>query len=146
MFDYELKYLKGTNNVEADMLSRHPIAQYIQYSVYLLKLNEIKTHQNIDNINDPKYKKNDDVFVLKKKYLFKIVVPFSLRRKNLQNAHEQFEHPGTEKMIRICVKGPGAHTRLAEGGNEANLSRLERDPKKKEQLKDLCLIQHFNDK
>ncbi|GFW29443.1 hypothetical protein TNCV_743851 [Trichonephila clavipes] len=38
MFDYEVKYLKGTNNVEADMLSRHPIAQYIQHSVHLLEL------------------------------------------------------------------------------------------------------------
>ncbi|GFW86161.1 retrovirus-related Pol polyprotein from transposon 17.6 [Trichonephila clavipes] len=83
MFDYEVKYLKGTNNVEADMLSRHPI-QYIQHSVHLLELSEIKTHQNLDNVNDPKYKKVDDVFVLKKKNLFKIVVPFffSLRRKN----------------------------------------------------------------
>ncbi|GFX29908.1 hypothetical protein TNCV_4750361 [Trichonephila clavipes] len=81
MFDYEVKYLKGTNNVEADMLSRHPIAQYIQHSVHLLELNEIKTHQNLDNVNDPKYKRVDDVFILKRKNLFKIVVPFSLRRK-----------------------------------------------------------------
>ncbi|GFX65729.1 transposon Tf2-6 polyprotein [Trichonephila clavipes] len=39
MFDYEVKYLKGTNNVEAGMLSRHPIAQYIQHSVHLFELN-----------------------------------------------------------------------------------------------------------
>ncbi|GFW17500.1 retrovirus-related Pol polyprotein from transposon 17.6 [Trichonephila clavipes] len=95
MFDYEVKYLKGTNNVEADMLSRHPIAQYIQHSVHLLELNEIKTHQNLDNVNDPKYKKVD-VFVLKKKNLFKIVVPFSLRTQILKNAHEQFGHPVTK--------------------------------------------------
>ncbi|GFT63359.1 transposon Tf2-9 polyprotein [Trichonephila clavipes] len=93
MFDYEVKYLKGTNNVEADMLSRHPIAQYIQHSVHLLELSEIKIHQNLDNVNDPKYKRVDDVFVIKKKNLFKIVAPFSLRRKILQNAHEQFGHP-----------------------------------------------------
>ncbi|GFU80115.1 transposon Tf2-11 polyprotein [Trichonephila clavipes] len=103
MFDYEVKYLKGTNNVEADMLSRHPIAQYIQHSVHLLELNEIKTHQNLNNVNDPKYKKVDDVFVLKKKNLFKIVVPFSLRRQILQNAHEQFGHPGTQKMINLIT-------------------------------------------
>ncbi|GFX87818.1 retrovirus-related Pol polyprotein from transposon 17.6 [Trichonephila clavipes] len=46
MFDYGVKYLKGTNKIEADMLSRHPIAQHIQNSVHLLELNEIKTHQN----------------------------------------------------------------------------------------------------
>ncbi|GFT61952.1 transposon Tf2-6 polyprotein [Trichonephila clavipes] len=103
MFDYEVKYLKGTNNVEAYMLSRHPIAQYIQHSVHLLELNEIKNHQNLDNVNDPKYKKVDDVFVLKKKNLFKIVVPFSLKRQILQNAHEQFGHPGTQKMINFIT-------------------------------------------
>ncbi|GFV46462.1 transposon Ty3-I Gag-Pol polyprotein [Trichonephila clavipes] len=103
MFDYEVKHLKGTNNVEADMLSRHPIAQYIQHSVHLLELNEKKTHQNLDNVNDPKYKKVDDVFVLKKKNLFKIVVPFSLRRKILQNAHEQFGHPSTQKTIKLIT-------------------------------------------
>ncbi|GFX53876.1 transposon Tf2-6 polyprotein [Trichonephila clavipes] len=96
-------YLHGTNNVEADMLSRHPIAQYIQHSVHLLELNEIKTHQNFDNVNDPKYKKVDDVLVLKKNNLFKIVVPFSLRRQILQNAHEQFGHPGTQKMINLIT-------------------------------------------
>ncbi|GBN35683.1 Retrovirus-related Pol polyprotein from transposon 17.6 [Araneus ventricosus] len=95
MFDYEVKYLKGTANVEADMLPRHPTAQYIQHSVHLLELDEIKTHQNLDNLDNSKYKKINDVVVLKKKNLFKIVVPYSLRRKVLQNAHEQFGHPGT---------------------------------------------------
>ncbi|GBM21911.1 Transposon Tf2-9 polyprotein [Araneus ventricosus] len=103
MFDYEVKYLKGTANVEADMLSRHPTAQYIQHSVHLLELDEIKTHQNLDNLDNSKYKKINDVLVLKKKNLFKIVVPFSLRRKVLRNAHEQFGHPGTQKMINLIT-------------------------------------------
>ncbi|GBO26401.1 Transposon Tf2-6 polyprotein [Araneus ventricosus] len=103
MFDYEVKYLKRTANVEADMLSRHPTAQYIQHSVHLLELDEIKTHQNSENLYYSKYKKINDVLVLKKKNLFKIVVPFSLRRKVLQNAHEQFGHPGTQKMINLIT-------------------------------------------
>ncbi|GBN02709.1 Transposon Ty3-I Gag-Pol polyprotein [Araneus ventricosus] len=67
MFDYEVKYLKGTANVEADMLSRHPTAQYIQHSVHLLELDEMKTHQNLVNLYNSKYKKINDVLVLKKK-------------------------------------------------------------------------------
>ncbi|GBN77842.1 Retrovirus-related Pol polyprotein from transposon 297 [Araneus ventricosus] len=70
MFDYEVKYLKGTANVEADMLSRHPTAQYIQHSVHLLEVDEIKTHQNLDNFDNSKYKKINDVLVLKRKNLF----------------------------------------------------------------------------
>ncbi|GBL72710.1 Pro-Pol polyprotein [Araneus ventricosus] len=103
MFDYEVKYLKGAANVEADMLLRHPTAQYIQHSVHLLELDEIKTHQNLDNLDNSKYKKINDVLVLKKKILFKIVVPFSLRRIVLQNAHEKFGHPGTQKMINLIT-------------------------------------------
>ncbi|GBM16923.1 Transposon Ty3-I Gag-Pol polyprotein [Araneus ventricosus] len=103
MFYYEVKYLNGKANVEADMLSRHPTAQYIQHSIHLLELDEIKTHQNLDNLDNSKYKKINDVLVLKKKNLFKIVVPFSLRRKVLQNAHEQFGYPGTQKMINLIT-------------------------------------------
>ncbi|GBM23096.1 Transposon Ty3-I Gag-Pol polyprotein [Araneus ventricosus] len=67
MFDYEVKYLKGTANVESDMLSRHHAAQYTQHSVHLLELDEIKTRQNLGNLDNSKYKKINDVLVLKKK-------------------------------------------------------------------------------
>lgn len=71
MFDYEVKYLKETANVKADMLSGHPTAQYIQNFVHLLELDEIKAHQNLDNLNNSKYKEINDVIVLKKKTYIK---------------------------------------------------------------------------
>ncbi|GFY07557.1 hypothetical protein TNCV_3650641 [Trichonephila clavipes] len=55
MYDYEIKYLKGYTNIEADMLSRHPVAHHLQHSSHLLDINEIKTHQKNDNLCGPKY-------------------------------------------------------------------------------------------
>ncbi|GFY26083.1 hypothetical protein TNCV_354001 [Trichonephila clavipes] len=98
MYDYEIKYLKGSTNIEADMLSRHPVAHHLQHSSHLLDINEIKTHQKNDNLCGPKYHEIVDVIVIKKKNLSKIVIPFSLRLKLLNQAHEQFGHPGVQKM------------------------------------------------
>ncbi|GFW02283.1 retrovirus-related Pol polyprotein from transposon 297 [Trichonephila clavipes] len=74
MYDYEIKYLKGSTNIEADMLSRHPVAHHLQHSSHLLDINEIKTHQKNDNLCGPKYHEIKDVIVIKKKNLHKIVL------------------------------------------------------------------------
>ncbi|GFY24958.1 retrovirus-related Pol polyprotein from transposon 17.6 [Trichonephila clavipes] len=42
--------IKGSTNIEADMLSRYPVAHHIQHSSHLLDINEIKTHQKNDNL------------------------------------------------------------------------------------------------
>ncbi|GBO21470.1 Transposon Tf2-11 polyprotein [Araneus ventricosus] len=103
MFDYEIKYQKGCTNIEADMLSRHPVSHHLQHAVYLLDINEIKTQQKNDNLCGPKYHEVKDVIVIKKRNLYKIVVPFSLRLKLLNQAHEQFGHPGVQKMLNLIT-------------------------------------------
>ncbi|GFX91285.1 transposon Ty3-G Gag-Pol polyprotein [Trichonephila clavipes] len=60
---------------------------------HLLDINEIKTHQKNDNLCGPKYQEIKDVVVIKKKNLHKTVIPFLLRLKLLNQAHEQFGHP-----------------------------------------------------
>ncbi|GFT16873.1 transposon Tf2-9 polyprotein [Trichonephila clavipes] len=101
MYDYEIKYLKGSTNIEADMLSRHPVAHHLQHSSHLLDINEIKTHQKNDNLCGPKYHEIKDVIVIKKENLHTIVIPFSLTLKLLNQAHEQFGHPGVQKMLNL---------------------------------------------
>ncbi|GFW70299.1 transposon Ty3-G Gag-Pol polyprotein [Trichonephila clavipes] len=101
MYDYEIKYLKGSTNIEADMLSRHPVAHHLQHSSHLPDINEIKTHQKNDNLCGPKYNEIKDVIVIKKKNLHKIVIPFSLRLKLLNQAHEQFGHSDVQKMLNL---------------------------------------------
>lgn len=101
MFDYEIKYKKGYTNVEADMLSRNPIAHYGNYKTHLLQKDEIITHQNQDNIDNTKFKKINGIWTVSKKGIVKIVIPYSLRNKLLSETHHNFGHPGTKKMIAL---------------------------------------------
>lgn len=104
MFEYEIVYTKGSLNFEADMLSRIPVVHHTQHhKTHLLDLNEIKTQQQHDNLCGNKYQNINDVIVIKKKNLHKIVIPFSLRRKLLHEAHSQFGHPGIQKMINLIT-------------------------------------------
>ena len=50
------------------------------------------------------YSEINDIIVVKKKNLHKIVVPFSLRMKVLNEAHEKFGHPGIQKMTNLITK------------------------------------------
>ncbi|GFV38681.1 retrovirus-related Pol polyprotein from transposon 297 [Trichonephila clavipes] len=61
MYDYEIKYLKGSTNIEAYMLYRHPVAHHLQHSSHLLDINEIKTDQKNDNLCGPKYHEIKDI-------------------------------------------------------------------------------------
>ena len=105
MFDYEIKYQKGSTNIEADMLSRQPVVQHLSHALHLLDLKEIKENQQKENVivNGKKYIEINDVVVIKKKCLYKIVVPMSLRLPLLQKTHTQFGHPGIQKMINLIT-------------------------------------------
>ena len=81
MNDYEIEYQKGSTNTEADMISWSPVSENISYHVHMLDLKEIKELQNKENVivNDKKLIKINDDIVIKKKGLYKIFVPMSLR-------------------------------------------------------------------
>lgn len=103
MFDYEIKYQKGTTNVEADMLSRNIVSEPIQQVSHLLELQKLIEYQKKDNVQGPNYKNINDVIYVKRKGLNKIVVPFSLRLDILHKAHEEFGHPGVNKTIQLIT-------------------------------------------
>ncbi|GFW09105.1 retrovirus-related Pol polyprotein from transposon 17.6 [Trichonephila clavipes] len=71
MYDFDIKYKKGSTNVEADMLARNPNAYHIINTPPepLLDINEISHFQNTDNTSAPKYFKRDGVFVVKRQDL-----------------------------------------------------------------------------
>ncbi|GFX68047.1 retrovirus-related Pol polyprotein from transposon 17.6 [Trichonephila clavipes] len=93
--------IKGSTNIETDMLSRHPVAHHLQHSCHLLDIDEIKTLQKNDNLGEPKYHEIKGAIVIKKKNLHKIVIPFSLRLKLLNQAHEHCGHPAVQKMLNL---------------------------------------------
>lgn len=71
------------------MFSRNAISDYLQFTLILLALYEIKTEQANENVGVEKHKKLDDVVIYKSKGFRKIVVLMKLREKLLFTAHEQ---------------------------------------------------------
>ncbi|GFU20675.1 hypothetical protein TNCV_3176192 [Trichonephila clavipes] len=103
MHDFDIKYKKGSTNVEADMLTRNPIAYHIINTPPepLLDINEISHFQNIENTSAPKCFKRDGVFVVKRQGLTKIIVPKALRVKLMETTHKTFGHPGVATMLKL---------------------------------------------
>ncbi|GFW72124.1 transposon Tf2-11 polyprotein [Trichonephila clavipes] len=103
MYDFDIKYKKGSTNVEADMLTRNPIAYHIINTTpeLLLDINEISHFQNIENTSAPKCFKRDGVFVVKRQGLTKIIVPKALRVKLMETTHKKFGHPGVATMLKL---------------------------------------------
>ncbi|GFW05455.1 hypothetical protein TNCV_2210011 [Trichonephila clavipes] len=103
MYDFDIKYKKGSTNVEADMLTRNPIAYHIINTPPepLLDINEISHFQNIENTSAPLNIKRDGVFVVKRQGLTKIIVPKALRVKLMETTHKKFGHPGVAIMLKL---------------------------------------------
>ena len=81
-------------------ISRNPISHHV---VHLLDLREIETQQKADNLTGSNFQEFNNVLYVNKKGLKKIVVPFSLRLKILDLAHEKFGHPGIQKMLNLIT-------------------------------------------
>ncbi|GFT65347.1 transposon Ty3-G Gag-Pol polyprotein [Trichonephila clavipes] len=98
MYDDEIKYLKGSANIEADMLSRHPVAHHLQHSSHFLDINEIKTHQKNDNLCGPKYHEIKDLITLKQ--MVKMNVSINLLLLDLNASSTKI--PWTKLLDQVC--------------------------------------------
>ncbi|UYV69379.1 K02A2.6-like [Cordylochernes scorpioides] len=95
-YDYEVKYLKGSRQYEADLLSRNPFCGF-------LSTGRIKDHQG-ELRRDTRYILNDkDLMTIIRRGVTKIIVPPSLRGTLLQRAHRDFNHPGISQMTRLIA-------------------------------------------
>ncbi|UYV77060.1 ARIH1 [Cordylochernes scorpioides] len=95
-YDYEVKYLKGSRQYEADLLSRNPFCGF-------LSTGQIKDNQG-ELQRDTRYILNDkDLMTITRWGVTKIIVPPSLRGTLLQRAHRDFNHPGISQMTRLIA-------------------------------------------
>ncbi|UYV62453.1 hypothetical protein LAZ67_2000659 [Cordylochernes scorpioides] len=95
-YDYEVKYLKGSRQYEAELLSRNPFCGF-------LSTGQIKDHQG-ELRRDTRYILNDkDLMTIIRRGVTKIIVPPSLRGTLLQRAHRDFNHPGISQMTRLIA-------------------------------------------
>ncbi|KAM7297300.1 transposon Tf2-9 polyprotein [Ixodes scapularis] len=92
MYAYTIKHLKGTDNVEADALSRSPI-------VGLIDIEDIRQAQPDlppDHLN---CRKENGIFVMRRKGLRKVFVAHSLRQQAIKKVHEDYGHVGVKKRL-----------------------------------------------
>ncbi|UYV63076.1 hypothetical protein LAZ67_2003063, partial [Cordylochernes scorpioides] len=94
MFDFEIKHIRGTENKEADFLSRYPIAHFVSDP-------ELKQAQFDDNINDRKYTKFNGLLTIKKKRINQKCCSTIIKRKNTVGGLNYYN--STKKFLHIIV-------------------------------------------
>lgn len=91
-YDATFKYQPGSDNIEADALSRSPI-------VSLLSAREL---QNTPcDLYPGTYRTENGIPIVRKRGLRKIYVPLALRRTILEKAHQEFGHVGVRKTLSL---------------------------------------------
>ncbi|UYV61886.1 hypothetical protein LAZ67_1006958, partial [Cordylochernes scorpioides] len=93
-YSFDIKHIKGLNNIEADMLSRAPVSFYLTY-------NELKEHQSTEQISSAKIKIQNGLYMINKKGFKRAYVPQTLRHKLLNKVHTKHGHIGTTQMTKI---------------------------------------------
>ncbi|UYV65483.1 hypothetical protein LAZ67_3004485 [Cordylochernes scorpioides] len=93
-YSYDIKHIKGSNNIEAYMLSRAPVSFSLTY-------NELKEHQSKEQINNSKIKIQNDIFIINRKGFKRAYVPQTLGHRLLNKVYTKHGHIGTTQMTKI---------------------------------------------
>ncbi|UYV78601.1 hypothetical protein LAZ67_16002112, partial [Cordylochernes scorpioides] len=94
VYDYQVKYIKGTKQLEADLLSRNPFCG-------LLDATQLKMYQSELRDNSKYVHQTSGLTTVTRRGVSKTVVPPSLRPTILREAHHKFNHPGISQLTRI---------------------------------------------
>ncbi|UYV79998.1 hypothetical protein LAZ67_18001365 [Cordylochernes scorpioides] len=92
-YEYEIQYLKGTQQHEADLLSRNPFCGFISART-------IKKHQpNITDISVAVYV--NGLHTIRHKAVNRIIIPETLQHSLMTQVHSEYNHPGISQMARL---------------------------------------------
>ncbi|UYV82711.1 hypothetical protein LAZ67_22000653 [Cordylochernes scorpioides] len=92
-YNYEIHSLKGSQQYEADLLSRNPFVGFVSADI-------IKQHQptaspfNIDT---------NGLHTITRKGVIKIIIPETLQHTLMNKVHQEYNHPGISQMTRIIT-------------------------------------------
>ena len=105
-YNFDLYYLAGKANQEADCLSRNPVLERFENSKYikivnLLEKSEILKAQKECTEIPKKCKIIKDMIIRKKNNCHKIFVPENLRQKLIEKFHMHFGHIGVKKILAL---------------------------------------------
>lgn len=101
-YEFDIKYVPGVTNVEADLLSRNPVLEDNKNTDHIKIVNLLERKEIIslqEKELDKNLQKHNDIIVRTKRDQMKIVVPKSLQLKLLEKCHLNFGHIGKKKML-----------------------------------------------
>ncbi|UYV62694.1 hypothetical protein LAZ67_2001595 [Cordylochernes scorpioides] len=93
-YEYEVRYIKGKLQYEADLLSRNPFCGFLDTTL-------IKTHQPPPSKESSLTIDHNGLHTVSRKGVTKIIIPKPLIQKLLQTVHTQYNHPGISQMSRL---------------------------------------------
>ncbi|UYV70034.1 hypothetical protein LAZ67_7001543 [Cordylochernes scorpioides] len=93
-YEYEVRYIKGKLQYEADLLSRNPFCGFLDATL-------IKTHQPPPSKESSLTIDRNGLHTVSRKGVTKIILPKPLIQQLLQTVHTQYNHPGISQMSRI---------------------------------------------
>ena len=110
-YSFEIRYNPGSNNVEADTLSRYPVLENFHNTEYLKLVNLVEIRDIVDSqreyfkehsIKNLRYE--DGVAYRNKSGFRQVYVPPDLRQQILDEFHRQFGHIGVKQMLLMISK------------------------------------------
>ncbi|UYV64369.1 hypothetical protein LAZ67_3000426 [Cordylochernes scorpioides] len=93
-YEYEVRYIKGKLQYEADLLSRNPFCGFLDTTL-------IKTHQPPPSKESTLTIDRNGLHTVSRKGVTKIILPKPPIQQLLQTVHTQYNHPGISQMSRI---------------------------------------------
>ncbi|UYV71381.1 hypothetical protein LAZ67_8002859 [Cordylochernes scorpioides] len=93
-YEYEVRYIKGSLQHEADLLSRNPFCGFLDATI-------IKNHQITPSGESKLTIDRNGLQTLKRRGVTKIVVPDALVPDLLTKVHNRYNHPGISQMTRL---------------------------------------------
>ncbi|UYV69713.1 hypothetical protein LAZ67_7000392 [Cordylochernes scorpioides] len=95
-YTFDIHYLKGKKQLEADLLSRQPFCGF-------LEAQQLEGHQHLVPEKYQSLINTDGLAIIIKKGVPRVVIPDTLRNKLLQKAHEWYNHPGITQLTRLIT-------------------------------------------
>ncbi|UYV76085.1 hypothetical protein LAZ67_13002472 [Cordylochernes scorpioides] len=93
-YEYEVRYIKGKQQYEADLLSRNPFCGFLDATL-------IKTHQPPPSRESSLTIDRNGLHTVSRKGVTKIIIPKPFIQQLLQTVHTQYNHPGISQMSRL---------------------------------------------